>query len=123
MRIGYNDPRVVADGCPLRLRGIPVINSRLRGDARKPGHLFKRCKLIIREGLCRIQVQSSCGGIGFQFLKNRQIERQRFATRGRCGNDDIPTGTDVIDRLALMGIQPDIFTIEICFKRGREGLS
>ena len=97
------------DGSPRVLRGIAIVREYADFFSRRLvqplAHRLQLGELVLRQRLCREQVEGPAGGILQDRMQHRRVVAKRFARSGRRGDDHVPTSERMLDSLGLVRIE------------------
>ena len=100
--IGQDDVRPLADLPPPLALGVAVVDRRLHPlEAER----LQCSRLVLREGLRRVQVERATLWFPREQVEHRQVEREALpARRARC-DDRVAAGAQRLPRLGLVGVE------------------
>ncbi len=96
--VGEDQVRAAPDLRPVVARRIAVVDRVAKLRQAQRGQLSR---LVLGEGLGRVEVEGAVAGIADQPVKDGKVEGQRLARRGAAGDDRIAVGGRV-ERLELV---------------------
>ena len=115
--IGHDDLPRLSHFRPDRRGRVAVIGIRQDRLLGLFNQIVQIAFLVLRQSLCRKQVQGACIRVIQYFMQHRQMVAIRFAGSGRRDGCERITGLRQVERLPLMGIQLfDAFLAQCLFQ-------
>ena len=99
VRVGQDRVRPPADLPAALVLGVAVVDRRLHA---RDVELGERARLVLRQGLRRVEVEGAQLRVGGERVQDGEVEGERLAAGGAGGDDDVLAAPRRLERLRLV---------------------